>query len=114
MKQENIPFFFHGILKGRYEDEQDAELFGYELFTRGFNTFKREDGASIKGTLAMVPVEEVPELDMIEGFPSYYIRIQLPVVTDSGAIINAWVYQQAEDWINDMEFKMLSEAMAYV
>jgi len=110
MKNEKIPFFFHGILKGRYEEEESAELFGYELFERGFNTFKKKEGASIVGTLAMVPIEDVPELDTIEGFPNYYVRIKKPVVIASGDTIIAWVYQQAQDWMVDQVGNMLSDS----
>lgn len=115
-KEENVmksvPFFFHGILKGRYKNEEEAELYGYELFSRGFNTFKRGD-SSIVGTLALVPVEDVPELDTIEGFPNFYIRHKLPVVTKDGTTVMAWVYQQTKDYLTDCYDRMLEDSLKY-
>mgnify|MGYP006289727811 CR=1 FL=1 len=109
MTDKKIPFFFHGILQGRYEDEP-AELFGYELFERGFNTFKRSEGKVVMGSLAYVPRGDVDELDRIEGFPSYYVRIQKPVVLEDGTTVIAWVYQQAKDWMEDSYKEMLDHA----
>ena len=30
--------------------------------------------------------------DMLEGYPSFYNRTQVPVILDSGEEINAWIY----------------------
>lgn len=103
MKTEK--FFFHGILQGRYENEKRGWLMGYQQFTRGYSTMVMDKNSMMLGTIADVPVSEIPELDLIEGVPSFYIRFKTKVVDEDENWHNAWVYQQAEDRINDLGSK---------
>lgn len=102
-KVKTEKFFFHGILQGRYENEKTAWLEGYEQFVRGFSTMRKADNYQMRGTLADVPADDIKELDMIEGYPTYYTRFKVKVFDEDDNEVEAWVYQQLEDWERDQQ-----------
>ena len=69
-----------------------AELDGYELVFRGCADIRAREGTTMEGVLWNITDECLAALDVLEGYPTYYTRYDVPVF-HNGEWKTAMVYK---------------------
>ena len=69
-----------------------AELDGYELVFRGCADIRAREGTTMEGVLWDITDDCLAALDVLEGYPTYYTRYDVPVFHD-GEWKTAMVYK---------------------
>ena len=69
-----------------------AELDGYELVFRGCADFRAREGTTMEGVLWNITDDCLAALDVLEGYPTYYTRYDVPVF-HNGEWKTAMVYK---------------------
>lgn len=69
-----------------------AELDGYELVFRGCADIRAREGTTMEGVLWDITDDCLAALDVLEGYPTYYTRYDVPVFHE-GAWKTAMVYK---------------------
>jgi gamma-glutamylcyclotransferase (GGCT)/AIG2-like uncharacterized protein YtfP len=69
-----------------------AEIEGYEFVFRTHADIAAKKGAVCQGVLWEIDEDNLYDLDILEGYPTYYTRFSVAVTTSEGAT-NALVYQ---------------------
>ena len=52
----------------------------------------------VHGLLWQLSDDDLDIMDIVEGYPRYYIRELLPVTTEDGRVYNAWVYKMNDQY----------------
>mgnify|MGYP003338616980 CR=1 FL=1 len=77
-----------------------ASLEGYRFLFRRHADVELDYGSSVEGVLWEITDEDLDNLDILEGFPSYYIRSRAWVEYNNKWYV-AWVYQMADQSYQD-------------
>jgi gamma-glutamylcyclotransferase (GGCT)/AIG2-like uncharacterized protein YtfP len=72
-----------------------ANLDGWVRVERGVYDLKPRDGARTYGALFALAPRDLPALDRLEGFPSFYTRVGVKVEYN-GAVLTAMTYTMTE------------------
>lgn len=115
--EKKIPVFVYGTLrKGQYNHYflKDAHYLAdgvtenkYGMYAHAYPMVTRDmQDVQIKGELYLVTKEEFKHLDRLEGYPTFYDREKISVVTDN-TVIEAWMY-----FLDDVKNK--HEGMYYI
>lgn len=84
-----------------FSGRRRAVLHGYRLdfnkvaqrsLMEGYANIMQDDAGIVEGVLYSVNQGAIELLDRCEGYPTHYDRIQIPVITEDGSIVNATVY----------------------
>lgn len=73
-----------------------AHLDGYRFVFRTHADVELSDYDQVSGVLWQVSDDDLQALDMLEGFPGYYLRQRVWVTDKTGARCIAWVYTMAD------------------
>lgn len=76
-----------------------AYIKGYKLHFNGHATIVQNQNEKCYGVLWFISSKDEDVLDIVEGVPSLYRKITLPVYTD-GAVQNALIYQMQSNAIS--------------
>uniref|UniRef100_A0A914PGX3 Gamma-glutamylcyclotransferase family protein n=1 Tax=Panagrolaimus davidi TaxID=227884 RepID=A0A914PGX3_9BILA len=71
-------------------------LFVASKYNIPFMLTEKGTGFRIHGELYEVDNLKMIALDLLEGYPEFYIRNKFPVEKENGEIIDAWIYQLRE------------------
>jgi gamma-glutamylcyclotransferase (GGCT)/AIG2-like uncharacterized protein YtfP len=74
----------------------EALLPGYRFVFRNHADVELADYNSVHGVLWQVSDDDLDALDILEGFPDYYLRQRVWVMNKHGNHIIAWVYTMAD------------------
>ena len=75
-----------------------AKLHGYKFVFRGHADVELDKSSTVQGVLWEVNNYDLESLDLLEGFPTYYLRQRAYVEIDNVEVV-AWVYM-----MNDQSF----------
>jgi gamma-glutamylaminecyclotransferase len=81
---------------GPAETVDKFPLFVASKYNIPFMLTEKGTGFRIHGELYEVDNLKVIALDLLEGYPEFYIRNKFPVEKENGEIIEAWIYQLRE------------------
>jgi len=73
-----------------------AYLPGYRFVFRTHADVELADYNTVNGVLWQVTDDDLDALDLLEGFPSYYLRQRVWVTDDNNHRMIAWVYTMAD------------------
>ena len=105
MKKETIIYFAYGVNLDRNGMDIRcpgnkplcrAVLKNYRLIFRSFADIEEAVNHSVHGALYEITKEHLRSLDRFEGYPRFYIRKTIPVITKDGREVNAVVYQMID------------------
>lgn len=98
----NRPIFVYGILKRR-PDAKPAIVPGFRMVDMGHfpAAIPGEEDDALIGELIFVDDDTVEHFDMIEGYPNFYDRQGVKVVTEEDETIEAEMYVVTEPYWKD-------------
>lgn len=101
INNKNIYYFAYGMLTdpdymGAAELVGPAELNGFKFTLYMYANVENNPGSKVVGALWRIDQVLLDELDMIEGYPSLYNRITVPVYS-KGKMYKAQVYTMTLD-----------------
>lgn len=101
INNKNIYYFAYGMLTdpdymGAAELVGPAELNGFKFTLYMYANVENNPGSKVVGSLWRIDQDLLDELDMIEGYPSLYNRITVPVYS-KGKMYKAQVYTMTLD-----------------
>lgn len=101
INNKNIYYFAYGMLTdpdymGAAEFVGPAELNGFKFTLYMYANVENNPGSKVVGALWRIDQDLLDELDMIEGYPSLYNRISVPVYA-KGKMYKAQVYTMTSD-----------------
>lgn len=91
------------VAKGKTVDNYDLYRYGGSYFP-SVSLKHSESGVPV-----IVDVFEAPEdgltgaYDMLEGYPGFYNRTQIPILLDDGRTVSAWIYHIDDEQRNRVE-----------
>lgn len=84
-----------------------ALLCNYEIVERQYADIQYKRGSVVPGALWLISMRDLESLDRYEGYPKLYTRKNVKVITPSGKVCKAIVYEMTE------ETKVMREYMGY-
>ena len=101
INNKNIYYFAYGMLTdpdymGAAELVGPAELNGFKFTLYMYANVENNPGSKVVGALWRIDQDLLDELDMVEGYPSLYNRITVPVYSN-GKMYKAQVYTMTLD-----------------
>jgi len=105
MKSETIIYFAYGANLDRNGMDIRcpgnkplcrAVLENYRLMFKGVADIEEATNHNVHGALYEITKEHLRSLDRFEGYPRFYIRKTVPVITEDGREVNAVVYQMTD------------------
>lgn len=74
-----------------------AVLKGYRLVERCHADIEPADGYVVNGAVYEISGDDLTALDHYEGFPCYYVRVNVQVMTHDGRTFDAIVYRMTDE-----------------
>jgi gamma-glutamylcyclotransferase (GGCT)/AIG2-like uncharacterized protein YtfP len=78
-------------------DESRALLINHELVFNRYADVRPKSGTGVELAIWEVSPEDLTDLDMFEGYPSFYGRKQVQVRLASGRPLSVWIYYMQDD-----------------
>ena len=112
---EYLPVFVYGTLKPTAQrsnhnftliehaitGQQPGSISGYDMFSTGMFPYVVPGDGTIQGEIITLDERRyagvMRALDVLEGHPHHYVRMEVPIETATGETVRCWMYVAAAD-----------------